>query len=394
MPITKIALKTDHLSLYLENDKGMVLNHSNSCLFHLPAVSVALLLAVDECSDEKKAIEHVGKTSNIPLTKLHSYYQQLTPLFTLQPEPSTYLDGRYPEVFQVADKHELSTYSNVAAYEIADVTFLISVESPALQKEIETLLLPCSHKAAECDVVISITKASQGDSHHFNIFSQELLINENLTFKEVMPELIDRLQIIAFQKSDYSFCFHGAALQTPKGNLLLPGKSGAGKSTLSAFLSNKGNGLFSDEMITLDNNFKVKTLPLPIAIKSGSWSILLPYFPELTDAPIWQRLDGRQLKYVWPTAFADQQCSSNTLLINPNFIHVPEFSYHLEELPKAKKLTVIDTIEMLTQGGYQLGFELNETKLEQLISFLTQTKCYTLSYTSNEQAQMKLTHLW
>ena len=394
MAITKVALKTNHLSLYLENDKGMVFNHVNHCLFHLPAVSIALLLAIDEYSDEKQALEYVVQNSNIPLKKLQPLYHKIAQLFNRQQEQSTYLDGRYPEVFQSVGKHKLQSSNKITTYKIANVTFLISVESPVLQNEIEKLLHPCKHNLTEVDVVISIRNTKQGNSDSFELFSHDLLINEKLTFAEVMPELIDRLQIIAFQKSDYRFCFHGAALQTPDGNLLLPGKSGAGKSTLSAFLTYNNNGLFSDEMIVLDENFNVKVLTLPIAIKSGSWHILQPYFPELTQASIWHRLDGRQLKYVWPTTFADQSFKTNALLVNPNFIHLTESSLPEGELPKAEALTVIDTIEMLTQGGYQLGFELNTTKLEQLIHFLTQTKCYTLSYTSNEQAQMKLKHLW
>lgn len=399
MPITKVPLNTPYLSLFVEADKGIVFHHIKRCLYQLPAISISFLLALDEGLNKQRAIADVSDKTHLPKEQLLTFYQEVSSLFNQEGNEHkiTYLDGQYPELNNIIGKVFLSPNSKFNTYKVADTTFAIRSQSTRLFKEISLLLSPCARPLTEVDFEIVIVNTRNNDNELFNIYSNDLLVENNVNFNEIIPLIIDRLQILAFQKSEYNFCFHGAALQTPQGNLLLPGKSGAGKSTLSAILANKYNRLFSDEIIALDENFELTILTLPIAIKSGSWEMLTNKYPSLQTAPIWHRIDGRQLKYVWPSAFAHQQKNAKTpfLLVNPNFIDTKNMPSDIElKINKPQKLSVIDTIAMLTQSGYQLGFELNETKLQHLIDFIAKIKCYQISYQSSEQAQEQLALLW
>lgn len=395
MSLTNVPLNTEYLSLYLETDQGMVFHHIKQSLYQLPPLSVALLIAIDEGLDKQHALAEVAQISQILSEQLAEPYKQIKSLFTPNRDEQSYLDGRYPELTGTLAGIKRTVVKNALTYQVENATFSFFTESTALLGEIKALLSPCWRSLREVDFEITVKQQQE----IFRVYCNEILIEDQLNYRETIPLIIDRLQILAFQKSDYYFCFHGAALQTPQGNLLLPGRSGAGKSTLSASLANEQNGLYSDEIIALNKHFQLCILTLPMAIKSGSWDILAEQYPELADAPVWNRLDGRLLKYVWPPVFAKQTVQKNNkctefLLVNPNFSAAKNTTASSSLVSSSQKLSVIDTISMLTQSGYQLGMELSESKLQQLINFISISKCYQISYSNNDQAKQQLKELW
>jgi hypothetical protein len=395
MALTKIPLNTEYLSLYVEGDKGMVFHHTKKSLYQLPALSIALFIAIDEGFDQQEATQEVAQSSQIPAEKLIDTFEKILTIFCPEKENVSYLDGRYPELSSALERGKFKPERSAHKFQIANAAFAINTKSEALSNEINLLL---QRVKVELDVVdFEIFIKYEGNA--FNIYANEHLVEENLQYEEVLPLIIDRLQILSFQKSNYYYCFHGAALQTPHGNLLLPGTSGAGKSTLSAILSDSENKLYSDEIIALDPNFELSTLNLPIAIKSGSWDILNERYPELKQVTTWSRLDGRMLKYVWPPACVSKRVEDvphhrKYLLVNPHFGKIKNENLFNQQKNAVQELGTIDTIAMLTGSGYQLGIELNEDKLEKLIDFIDRIPCYRLSYSTSEQARQQLALLW
>jgi hypothetical protein len=389
MPITKFQLKTPHLSLYLEEGKGIVFHKTNHCVFHLPTLSIAILFSIDDGDTKQTTLNNIANEYQLPKQQLEPVYKEIKTLFDKQKKRTAYLDGRYPEFESSPEQLTLIDNTKAAYFQIADTTFLINTQDKNLFKAIFQLLAPCNINSDRADFVLSIAK----DQHSYQIFSNGILVEDELDFEHIMPLIIDRLQILSFQKSDYTFCFHGAALEMPRGTLLLPGKSGSGKSTLSAALVTKQCDLFSDEIIAMNKDFNLCVLSLPIAVKSGSWDSLASQYPTLKSAPTWHRLDGRLLKYIWPEPSKLQQVidkhnSNNFLLINPQYICEPE--------PRCefKRLNVIETITTLTESGYQLGLELNESVFEAFLAFIIKVPCYQLSYTNSQLALDKIDKLW
>ncbi|MEW6989922.1 hypothetical protein AADZ91_04445 [Colwelliaceae bacterium 6441] len=389
--IAKIQLKTQHLILYTELDQGMVFHTIKQSLYQLPPLSISLLLAIDEGLNKQAVIDKISALSQLAKAKLLAPYDKVAALFSTQIEPAAYIDGKYPEFFTAISSCLVAEKSQFNTYQIAQTTFLIETNHKELCEEISKLLAPCKQTKAEVDFQITIEEASE-NPNLFTIVNNGLKIENNLPLDHVLPHLIDRLQILSFQKTNYQYCFHGAAIKTEFGNLLLPGSSGAGKSTLSAILANDNSALFSDEMIVLDDHFQLTTINLPIAIKSGSWPYLMDIYPELKSQTVWQREDGRKLKYIWPLNFAQEEQTTavnKTLLINPCY----KKSADKHEAHQVE-LSIIDTITLMTKGGYQVAHQLTDVKVERLINFLAKVSCYKITYQSSEQALITLKQLW
>lgn len=392
MNIQKIDLNTSFLSMYIDNEKGLIFDHLNKSLYSISPVIIAFIFAIDENLSESEAIDDVSQYFNFSSTDLIYYYQEAKLFFSSSKLPSNYLDSKYPELTELVGYSKFDNKENAKSYLVGDSVFSITCENLSLFKIISSLLQPIEKILDKVHFKILIKK-SVSDEKHFDIFCNDLIINERLLFQEVLPLIIDRMQILTFQQSDYCFCFHGAALQTYEGILLLPGVSGAGKSTLSAVLAAKNNKIYSDEMIVLDKYFNVKVLKLPIAIKSGSWDVLSEYYPELNELPEFLRLDGRQLKYVWPNSFAKhpkekQNIEQKYLIFNP------KFNSKIQAPISPEKLSIIDTITMLVEAGYQVGIELNEEKLEALLTFIEKSCRYRFTYHTSAQAELEVNKLW
>jgi hypothetical protein len=393
MSFSKISLNTSHLILYIELEQGVVFHKNKQSLYQLTALSISLLLTIDEGLSKQQSVEQVAKLSNLDESELIGPYDKVQCLFDEGLAEVSYIDAQYPELATIVKPYSVSRSSSLKTYQIDQATYSIETNSIDLQIEIFTLLRQCEKELTAIDFQVIITKCAE-NSHCFDIVCNELTIEKNIPFEYVMPHLIDRLQILSFQKSDYQYCFHGAALETEYGSLLLPGKSGAGKSTLSAILASGDSSLYSDEMIVLDDNFRMMTLNLPLAIKSGSWDLLGALYPELKNETIWHREDGRELKYIWPKRFVNSNNpnefkTKKTLLINPCYIHNKmEISHH------KIKLSVIETLMLMTGGGYQVASELTEDKIEQLFIFISDQPCFQLNYHSTEQALSQLEQLW
>lgn len=377
MSLTSVSLKTKDLSLYVEKDKGLLFNHTSCCLYNLPAISVFTVLLIDEGLSKDKVLITLKDKSDLHIKELSNLYWKILDMLALQSIKLSYADGQYPELSTLNTKSKSTQFQNINnTYQVADATFSI-LAHPELLQDITALLAPRIQQLQSVDFEIMITQ----EAELYCIYSNGILVEQCAKYLEVIPLIIDRLQILAFQKSDYTFCFHGAALATPNRNLLLPGESGAGKSTLSALLLDKEHQLYSDEIIALDDNFQISVIPLPIAIKSGSWEVVTQKYPHLAKAKIWHRLDGRQLKYLWPKSFAAESLNSkkNVVLIHP------QYSDKQKGKAEVTELSVIDTISLLTASGYQLGFELNIENLEKFIAFIQQSTNLRIVYNNSKQ---------
>ncbi|WNC69637.1 hypothetical protein RI845_05675 [Thalassotalea nanhaiensis] len=464
MSFKKVQLNAPHLTLWLSEDNGLLFHEGKKELSQIEPISIALLMALDEGLTNEQALIELQQYSSLSKEQLKPSLAQVKALFKKTEEQHTYADGLYPELqSHLNQQPEPDSF----CLKVANATFAITSDDEDLLNEIKELLAPVQIIAPnEVHFAIDI-EIYKGN---YLLVSNDIVVEEGLAQNQVMPVFIDRLQILAYQHSDYCFGFHGAALtnchfrpELVSGSLeatseaevrhsrlvrettseaesrhsvlvtetindfesknmdprmreeddetvpsssttiLLPGVSGAGKSTLTAELSTQNFAVYSDEIIALNDDFNLIGLSLPMAIKSGSWQHIANLYPELNTQPEWHRVDGRILKYIWPAHIAEHtesdihqengepssslpelvsgsiSTSHKTLLINP--------SYSKNASPKATKLSVTHTIALVTNGGYQLGVELTEERVEQLIRFCEQISAYQITYSSSEHAQ-------
>jgi hypothetical protein len=78
---------------------------------------------------------------------------------------------------------------------------------------------------------------------------------------------------------------HAAAVATPRGAMLLPGKSGAGKSTLTAWLLRRGFGYLTDELVYIPaGTRRLHALTRPVHIKHPALPAVKRIAPALDRA--------------------------------------------------------------------------------------------------------------
>lgn len=69
---------------------------------------------------------------------------------------------------------------------------------------------------------------------------------------------------------EYMGCYHGAVCQSPNGKAIaLIGETMAGKTSLNMFLCKSGFKYLSDDVVLINEDYKVLSLPIPVKVRSG-----------------------------------------------------------------------------------------------------------------------------
>ena len=213
------------------------------------------------------------------------------------------------------------------------------------------------------------------------------VLNSTLTAAQLMPVLMDYIQIMGYQSHDYLLAVHAAVVVNKGLALILPGLSGAGKSTLCVSLVQQGYACYYDELAVLgEPEGMAQPLPLPMAVKQGSWPLLQADWPALVTAEIWRRPDGRELKYLpLPgTAYPDPQSP-----ITHQHVIFPQYDAHCQTA-ELRQLTPNELLHQLTQVGYQVKSELDQHKVERLLAFVSTTPAHAIRYANLDDAHALL----
>ncbi len=106
---------------------------------------------------------------------------------------------------------------------------------------------------------------------------------------------------IALNDHPYRFQIHGGVVERNGLCVVLPAESGSGKTCLVAGLVHEGWRYLSDECALLEEDtLCVHPIPIAMATKEGAWPVLGPYYPELDQAAIHLREDGKHIRYLSP----------------------------------------------------------------------------------------------
>ncbi|QBY03146.1 hypothetical protein E2K93_01620 [Thalassotalea sp. HSM 43] len=388
----------NQFSLWVNNNEALLFSEQERSLAALEPLNVSLFLAIDEGLSKQQIITQIVQDSGLNADVINDSYQSIADMFDNrnyqsnangQSKTITYSDGRYPEL----DKPANTNVSDAIHIRVATSYFDIECDDIDLYRAINALFQPVMAKGEDkANFALTINSSE----HEYRLLANGVLVEQVPSASHMLPVLIDRLQILAYQNTVYKLVFHGAALsrciEGKTTTVLLPGVSGAGKTTLAAELSSKGFYLHSDEIIAFDQDFNIPTIDLPMAIKSGSWPHLHSQYTELAQAQEWLRIDGRRIKYVWPAQFANKEFASKKLRKTDSehhriYILCPEFT------PKAagrvEQLTLSQSLALMTHGGYQLGHELSRESAAELIYFFENLSSFKLTYgTSSDALQL------
>ena len=198
---------------------------------------------------------------------------------------------------------------------------------------------------------------------------------------QLAPMLKLRLVYAALEASRDAFALHAAALGVGGRCVVLPGRSGAGKSTLAAGLMGAGLTVLGDDTVVVaDGVHAVRPLPLPIALKAGSWMMLRDRIAGLLDLPIHWRPDGKAVRYVAPPVAA--RPASSPLPVG--WIVFPAFA--AGRVPALHRLGAGAALKRLMAGLAPLGGGLTPATLERLIGWIRGVPCFELRYGALDDA--------
>lgn len=184
---------------------------------------------------------------------------------------------------------------------------------------------------------------------------------------------------VLYAESKYDIAFHAAMVSNHECGILLCGPREAGKSTLAAYLLAHSFDVISDEPALLDlDTGGISSLRVPLSLKEGSWSVLCDDLPELSSAPIHVRSDGTKIRLLHSTVNDTPASRALTHIVFPE--------YRSSSITQARRLTPLQTLNLLNEAGMILARHLSRRRFEVFLRKLCATPAYALRYASLEQA--------
>lgn len=205
-------------------------------------------------------------------------------------------------------------------------------------------------------------------------------IGRSDSVEEALGVVLEHILAVSYRDAHWLATFHAGAVADGNQAIVLPGKSGSGKSTLTAALVHAGLRYLSDDVAPLDGGTKqVMPLPLATSLKSGSWPVVAPWFPDLDALPVYGR-GRRQRRYLNLSDHGvGKRPSGATVraLVFPQ--HRPDARTRIERLRPCQ------AFGRLLQSGGWLSPDLLD--LSGLLDWLLVTPGYELTYSSTEEAK-------
>ncbi len=170
---------------------------------------------------------------------------------------------------------------------------------------------------------------------------------------------------------------HAACLQRGGKNLLVSGRPGAGKTTLSLRLAEAGFKYGGDDIVLIAPDGTAAGVPFAPAIKPGAWEIVSQFRPDLNQAIIHRRPDGKRVRYVRPEQVDGSYGSVGWILF-------------IRRGRSPAKLTQLDRIEVmrrLMEGSYSPGEKMTLAMCNALKQAINGADCFELSYSDSAGAR-------
>lgn len=375
----KLQTNTKHLIVYFYDDGLAILHIPSSSLYALEGLGCWIFLGLDQGLDEKALIiEYLKEYPNGNLSVLKKHIETIKPLFL---ENSN--DNQYRHEYRaILDTDYQSSLNKKYSYiKINEICVAIADKESIIIPALKNLVIDNPNgDSILCYIEIEST------GNFFSIMCNGKMLHTNLLKCNIFPELIDFIQILYYQSLNYLIAIHSGVLSKNNFTLIMPGISGSGKSTLCAQLAKHDFYFHSDEVAVLLESNLIASIPLPIAIKSGSWSVLKKIYSNIDTLAIWQRLDGRYLKYLFLNKQKKDLEPKQVLVIFPHHNQ----AYQSAELIS---LTPTQSLQKINIAGYQIKGTLDQYKAEKILDFFKSAPAFDLYYSSFEQAYQKINHL-
>jgi hypothetical protein len=159
------------------------------------------------------------------------------------------------------------------------------------------------------------------------------------------------------------------------GGMLIAGDSGAGKTTLCAALMARGVPYHCDDSAVLDQHFRVAAMPFSLALREGSWPLLIPKLPALRSKPVYHRW-GTDVRFLPPQS-----------LEGPTPVKALAFiQYEPSSQTQLQRLSVFEALLSLQNSGFWV--EHTQQSIQRFLTWLATIPRYRFRYTDLEEAEV------
>ena len=225
--------------------------------------------------------------------------------------------------------------------------------------------------------------SSELKSDYFEIYLNEQCVHKNVSSIQIdsIIHFIFFSNCAKYLSKQGKLMFHAAAVQKGNKTIVLPANSGSGKSTLAVALSSCGWCCFTDELAVLDpEELSITPLPIPMRIRSGSFTPLLPFYPNIPELPVFQDLYANQIRWIIlpkENMAAKSTSAQITTLIFPKYTE--------SATTKLLSLDKSVALERLTAtGSSEREMTLDDAKA--MVRLIEQTPCYELLFSDLQEA--------
>jgi len=234
-----------------------------------------------------------------------------------------------------------------------------------------------------CNTVFDIA----ADNGGYVLLKDRVPVSYRVHILELASVIKRQLLITAYQSTDCLVAIHAAAVCNGKRSVLLPGTTGSGKSTLTAALIGSGLTYLTDELtLLMPNTHNIRSAPVSLCLKRGSWSILASTYSVLETLPIHFQ-EGKEIRYLPPpdNQPSSQETYSVEYLVFPRYV--------AGEPTSLKALGTGEALYRVAEAGYAIPGQLNKDHVEDLIGWIAQLDCYELQMDDLGEAAYKIKEL-
>jgi hypothetical protein len=170
---------------------------------------------------------------------------------------------------------------------------------------------------------------------------------------------------------------HAACLHRNEKSLLISGRPGAGKTTLSMRLGEAGFEYGGDDIVLVAPDGTATGVPFAPAIKPGAWQIVGQFRPDLNEALVHRRPDGKRVRYVLPERITRTRGSVVGWII---------FIRRGRGPAKFTQLDRIEVMRRLMEGSYSPGEKMTLPMCNALKHAINGADCFELRYSDSADA--------
>lgn len=176
---------------------------------------------------------------------------------------------------------------------------------------------------------------------------------------------------------------HASAIldETNNCSIILAGGSGSGKSSLTAAFLAQGYSFIADDTAIIDADTKeLWCIHLPLRLKKGTWELVQPTVSETFST--WDAIDEPGGRKVWRLKPKRDLSRQQPLAPPCEAVLFPVYEEHADT--EISKIGSLASLALMVESG--AWFDTNEPAMIDIIEWLSRTRCYSVIYSSAEDA--------